>query len=67
MMPCTRSPVELASSVMRLMHIVVAFFFAVVSFLTLMLPSFSALTSPLWGPRSKLADSQWQRPQRARG
>jgi hypothetical protein len=32
-----------------------------------MLPSFSALTSPLWGPRSKLADSQWQRPQRARG
>jgi hypothetical protein len=64
MMPCTRSPVELASSVMRLMHIVVAFFFAVVSFLTLMLPSFSALTSPLWGPRSKLADSQWQRPQR---
>ena len=60
-----RSPVELAS---RVMHIVVVFFFAVVSFLTLMLPSFSALTSPLWGPRSKLADSQWQqRAQRARG
>ncbi len=44
------------------------FLFAVISFLTLMLPSFSALTSPLWGPRSKLADSQWQqRAQRARG